>query len=433
MGKLSYLYVLAGFLFVCTTAEAQEPEEINIKKELMITDLSVVNDARADGPDGPWSFGGLMTRMAPSDAAAPQFVKDWLDTWRKGGSVNGFALDKRAAIDTRVIGPWMEKDGETSFENWKPNFANAPFRLLAVVYRPDILKKNEAGDFLNSGEGRFVFVVLDKDGNPQRFTVIFEYDLVGTDRADLKAWAERWHALGPLEFGADYNEALQLITDLFSGRDSDPRRPNGNALAQIRTNEVALGGPWQLREFNISENGKLENVTVKQTPHNSFRDKNDGATISAFVNENAAAIKKRDFNVPESFQGAPLIGGTSEVPPGFIWPLHQIEDKAARHAFSMMTCNGCHHKESGPKPDGALGFLHIGGRAKEQEAKLSVFLSGGAPVEDEFDPPTKRSFDDLAERQKALVQALNPRISILARSLAADDLSVAASRQSRPH
>ncbi len=281
MGKLSYLYVLAGFLFVCTTAEAQEPEEINIKKELMITDLSVVNDARADGPDGPWSFGGLMTRMAPSDTAAGQFLKDWLDTWRKGGTVNSFELDKRAAIDARVIGPWMEKDGETSFENWKPNFANAPFRLLAVVYRPDLVKENEGGDFENAGEGRFVFAALDEVGNALPFTVIFEYGLVGTDRADVKAWAERWHALGPLEFGADYNEALQLITDLFSGRDSDSRKPNGNALNQLRTNEIALGRPWQLREFNISQDGKLANVTVKQTPHNSVLDESHGYHLGA--------------------------------------------------------------------------------------------------------------------------------------------------------
>jgi hypothetical protein len=201
MGKLSYLYVLAGFLFVCPTAGAQEPEEINIKKELMITDLSVVNDARAEGPDGPWSFGGLMTRMAPSDAAGPQFVKDWLDTWRKGGSVNSFELDKREAIDAKVIGPWMEKDRESSFENWKPNLANASFRLLAVVYRPDLVKENEGGDFENAGEGRFVFAALDKVGNALPFTVIFEYGLVGTDRADVKAWAERWHALGRSNLG----------------------------------------------------------------------------------------------------------------------------------------------------------------------------------------------------------------------------------------
>jgi hypothetical protein len=156
-------------------------------------------------------------------------------------------------------------------------------------------------------------------------------------------------------------------------------------------------------------------------------------TISALVNENAAAIKNREFIVPESFQDAPLIGGTSEVPFDFNWPRLTIADNDARHKFAMMTCNGCHHKESGPKPDGALGFLHIGGRAKDREADLSVFLTGGAPVEDPTDATVKRSFNDLAERQKALVQALNPRISILARSLAADDLSVAASRQSRPH
>src|SRR4029077_11418754 len=94
----------------------------------------------------------------------------------------------------------------------------------------------------DAGEGRFVFTALDlRDGKtvdaaaPLPFTVIFEYGLKANDRSGVKAWAARWHGLGALSFGTDYNTRLQTITDAFSGRGSDLAKPNGNALDQLRT------------------------------------------------------------------------------------------------------------------------------------------------------------------------------------------------------
>ena len=111
------------------------PTGISIEKELMITDLSVVNDARA-AADGAWSFGGLMTALASNDA--PALVKQWLDSFERRQDVNGFPLPSRPAIRARLTRLWMAKDGATTFAAWTPNLANAPFRLLAIVYRPDL-------------------------------------------------------------------------------------------------------------------------------------------------------------------------------------------------------------------------------------------------------------------------------------------------------
>jgi hypothetical protein len=72
-----FTFGLTSLLCVAAHAQAPAPSFVT-EKELLITDLSVVNDARTLGPNGPWSFGGLMTRMAPTEAAAGQFVKDWL-------------------------------------------------------------------------------------------------------------------------------------------------------------------------------------------------------------------------------------------------------------------------------------------------------------------------------------------------------------------
>src|SRR5436190_18826350 len=80
--------------------------DIAIGKEMMITELSVVNDARDDGPDGQWSLGGLMRAMAPTAEDAGGFVKAWLHTWQVNGKVNGFPLEARLDITKVIISPW---------------------------------------------------------------------------------------------------------------------------------------------------------------------------------------------------------------------------------------------------------------------------------------------------------------------------------------
>ena len=154
----------------------------------------------------------------------------------------------------RLTSLWMAKDGATTFAAWTPNLANAPFRLLAIVYRPDLGVVDRDGTIRSAGEARFVFTALDlskvrplDEASPLPFTVIFEYGLRASDRDGVKAWAERWHRLGGMAFGADYNAALQAITDSFTGR-SEPEA--AGRLNQLRTNE-GLALPWQLREFRF--------------------------------------------------------------------------------------------------------------------------------------------------------------------------------------
>ncbi len=67
----------------------------------------MVNDARADGPNGAWSFGGLMAAMAPRPEDAGSFVKAWLKTWQTTTTINGFPLQARPDIEQVIIAPWM--------------------------------------------------------------------------------------------------------------------------------------------------------------------------------------------------------------------------------------------------------------------------------------------------------------------------------------
>jgi len=389
-----------------------------IERELMIRDLSVVNDPRANTPDGPWSFGGLIKAMAgPTDPS--RFVVNWLKTWETDQTINGFVVDKRVDIRTKVIEPWKVRDGQAGVpdDTWTVNLANAPMRLLAIVNRID-LTRGTPTSVLNAGEGRFVFGVLKPDptdptklGGPMQFTVIFEYEQVATSREQLRGWARQWHALGTMPFGPAYNIALQQISDRFSGPNKAPLKPHGNALNQLRTNEIELVLPlnasrgWELREFNI-KNGFLTPVTTKQSPANQFH---LNPQLTKFIDNNEAEIKDGTFDIPVKFDNNPFLAGSSIVAPppqGFFWkvPSGDTVDNQARHMVALGSCNGCHHRETA-----TTAFLHVGVRQANAQAELSGFLQGDGNggdlmVEDPINAAIKRPFNDLKDRAKILKQ-----------------------------
>jgi hypothetical protein len=428
-GRSAFLAVAACSIAAAAPAEEictfTAPKDISIEKELLITDLSVVNDVRASGAGGAWSFGGLMTALAPGDAAG--LVKQWLESFGRRQEINRFPLPQRPAIRARLIEPWIKRDGARSFAAWTPNLANAPFRLLAISYRPDLGIVTKDGAIRSAGEARFVFTALDlsKTGNlddapPLPFTVIFEYGLTASDRDGVKLSAERWHGLGRLAFGADYNAALQVITDGFAGRDGKPT----GALNQIRTNE-ALALPWQLREFHLdTASGRLVNAPLKDTPHRSF-------TAAQALSD--AISRHPDDDLPKAF-----LSGSVDIPnKTFRWPRMQIANNVLRHNFALRTCNGCHSAETGAKADDHAaeptqhrGFRHISGRMRNERARLSEFMTGDPALV--MDPTGKlHTFCDLKIRQQALHEALNPKPPAQDASRAADDLAIARKRRER--
>ncbi len=375
-------------------------------RELMITALGVVEDpvrtTWTEFPANPkaaaWTFGKLMTDMAgtrdPSD-----FTLDWLAKWESAQAVNGFNVRARTAIRTLVTNPWLAASGG---DGKRLDMTKAPFRLLAIVNRFD-LRKLSSG---NAGEGRFVFGVLDTRFTPARqtqFTVILEYKLPAATSADVRTWARNWHVLRDLVPGtAEYNDRLQALTDRFAGKNAAPTRPNGSSLGQLRTNEIALSAPWELREFNLSPTtGLLREVTVAQTPDSSLNPARGGSgtALRDYVNAKAEEIIAGTYVVPRNRNSAPFRGGSSlnnidfwDARPG------QITNARARHKFSLNTCNGCHGRETN------TSFLQIRPREAGQVATLAGFLTGI----DVRDPVTStvRHFDDLARRNADLKKVL---------------------------
>lgn len=385
-------------------AEAVDPE-----KSLVIRDPRVVEDptrtfnpcTSAGTPMGAWTFGRLMQQMANRSATRikPQkFVRQWLRQWENDQVVNGQVVPKRSRITSLIIDPWLQASGGAGKQL---DLAKAPFRLLAIVNRVDLRDGSSSGS--SAGEARFVFGALGPGCQPLEFTVIFEFGIQRNDCRAVRDWARQWYDLGSLELGSgEYNAALEAITEQFVRAGAAPSKPNGSALNQLRTNEIVLSNEWELREFNLSADGALKQVTVKMTPDLSF---NRTAVLANFVNGNEADILADKHVVPDQFpDGNSFLAGAAPMPGQVFWdnpttgPL--ITSREARHKFSLQTCNGCHQGETG------TGFTHIKPAPFGVPAGLSGFMTGISVV-DPSDGSPIREFNELQRRSADLDQLVN--------------------------
>jgi hypothetical protein len=378
-------------------------------KSLMVVDTGVVRDpARAGNPCmagsnamGPWSFGHLMTEMANTGATGvtpSAFVGNWLKQWTVPQAINGPPVPARSQIVPKVITPWLAASGGGSL-----NMAKAPMRLLAIVNRID-LHDNAAYGTASGGELRFVFGVMSSNCQPTPFAVILEYGVPPMSCPALKAYAAKWQALTGMTPGTPaYNAALQAITDPITNHGAMPSKPNGSAINQVRTNEISLNFPWELREFRVDAAHQLRETTTKQTPIGTF---NDTATFTLQANANAAAILNHTYVVPMViFPGpTPYLSGNAPVPsapgkPNFWRGSPAIANNDVRSFASLNTCNGCHSGET------ATAFVHVNPSSPfASPAALSGFLTGET-IPDPSVPATMRTYHDLQDRKQKL-QAL---------------------------
>ena len=425
------LLAIAGSISLSAAAQPQPARKINTDSQLMITDLRVVEDPIRTNPragaNATWTFKYLIENMAGKQDPS-EFAMNWLKQWETDRLINGHIAPARPAIRQLVIEPWLKASGGR-----KLDLAKAPFKLLAIVNRMD-LRVHEDTRVATAGEGRFVFGVLGSDGKPLPplagdaaggFTVIFEYELVATKMDQLRDWAMRWAQLGEHPLGSPlYNQALERITRSFTDRNSAPAKPNGSSLNQVRTNELALGSLWELREFGIDAvSGQLQQRTTAVTP--DVLTLNGTPALAELINNNEAALLNETFVPSKEHLAASSIAGPfqfSDFPNNSVgrtftaielfapfydipWSAAGIRSNEARHSFALNTCGGCHRSETG------TGFLQIGfptnhklPRSLGTAAALAGFLTGIDTL-DPVEPATTRRFGDL-ERRKADLEAL---------------------------
>ncbi|MCY1043929.1 Ig-like domain-containing protein [Corallococcus sp. bb12-1] len=369
----------------CESATACDPATCSVVpfQELLITDLSVVEDPVRTTGNGAWTFGTLMREMN-GGADPSQLVRTWLRTWEQPQFLQASVAPPRPAIRDLVTDAWEARSGGPG----QPlDFNTAPFRLLAIVNRIDLRQEGVA-----SGEGRFVFGVLDPFGFPMPFTVIFEYVLPGGSPEELQRWARDWHELTRLGIAhPDYRPKLQALTDRFTKASVAPGRFMGSAISQVRTNENSLDFEWELREFHFGATG-LAPAPVALTPEFFL---SNSPMLGNYINQNQAAILAGTHDVPATFQGQPFQAASSITPFFFFFNASGVNAEA-RHQFSVNTCNGCHAGETN------TFFLHVGPREQGQQAFISPFLVSASPTPDPTGAGPGRVFQDLGRRRDDL-------------------------------
>jgi len=403
-------------------------------RSLMITDPDVTADSGrtfdpcdvdGDGSlgnvNGAWSFKTLITNMAPP-GSGQQFTHNWLREWMTLQTVNTFDILARTNIQNFFPG-WDGVNASTLDMN------SLPFRLLAIVNRIDLAKTSAYGTTGNPGEIRFVFGLVDQNsgscssgnlGSTRQMTVIFEYGDINGSCTAIKDRANQWIDLSDLALGSPaYNAALQIITDDVTQQNAVPSKPNRSALNQLRTNEIALSFPWQLREFVIDAvSTNLISATIKQTPDpDMFRSffAPGSATMALYMEQNAIDILCESHVVPELFKGLHFLGSHADYGFGTIWisptnpanlpstfpACHQTNvslgtpsvQGEVRHKFSLNTCDDCHSGETN------TAFTHV--KPGTFPTALSGFLTG-IVVNDPAGEPVKRKFNDLLRRGQIL-------------------------------
>jgi hypothetical protein len=425
------------------------------KNSILITDLRVVEDStrtwnyctQKGNVNGPWTFGTLMRQLASksptqiaSDSALSVYIKTWLKNWETTRVINRDSVKPRMLVDSIILNPWQSKSQSNGAPVGRLDMRFAPFKLIAIVNRFDL----RSG--LTCGEGRLVFCLIDPNcGGPLQFTVIFEYGINKPNTCrDQHAWAQQWVNLKNFPLGsAQYNRALQNITDQFTKCGTNPTKTNQSSLNQLRTNEIALVLPtsvnhklWEFREFTLSNpSGNLGHNIVKQAAADKYNARVVDTNVQrmvAFVNQHQASINAGTDIVPSTWQGAPFVGGacrvlgaaTGQSPAAYHWDGTSsanastfITDDNARFNYSLQSCSGCHAGET------QTAFTHINPAFFGRQAGLSGFLSGvkgiGGAIDFDRDSanllmqvqdaamrpssnPTLRNFNDIDRRARDL-------------------------------
>jgi len=405
------------------------PSAVDPRRELMITDLSVVNDPtrtfdicnNTGNPNGAWTFKTLMTNMAnqPFTGIDPAvFTENWLQSWNVNHTINTFPVPARPNIGALVLNSWPRIAG-------KLDLNRAPFRLLAIVNRVD-LRGNQIYGGGSAGEGRLVFGVVNRNSgggcSTTRFTVIFEYGVPISGCTNVKNYGQQWVNLGGIALGsAAFNPALQAITDQFTTANAAPNKPNRSALNQLRTNENALNPLWELREFVLPGRTPvatmLNIVSTKNTPHHSH---NNTALLANYMNSGLTSV-------PLTHLGSPFLTGSNfnfSTADGSVWNAAGATN-ANRHRVSLDTCNACHGGETRANGNPAVAFpvangpetsfVHVDVRLPAAQSRLSKFLLGTGnlavpttfPKNDPINGIPQRSFGDLLRRQQDLANLMN--------------------------
>jgi|GEM_PF-807441 len=395
----------------CTT-EALAKVTASPRAQLYINAPEVLSDARArnsvnnSGPGGAWSFAFAMREIlelpadpgvVPANLLAEERAVDSFIEMFSAQTVNGISAPARSQTRELLTKSWVKrKDSAGIQRRW---LGGAPFKLLAIVNRMDIVKRTSTGalDPTTTGEGRLVFGFTGTGS----MSVIFEYNLpvgslnptTGTTQA---SWTALWRDLKnhlqdtdskrtgvqpdqslanqpSLSDKARYLTALEAVTNRFVRRTSQKRSPTASptqaAISQIRTNEF-IEDPWQLREIVRGRSSAGTAVLRAATTKNALvptqaveagkrpvtiRDDRDlgdwvdrNVSCSNATNLSSCRFTPADFQLPQSIaiKGKTFRSGSISNADFGRW-FDADQGNLKRRFFALQSCDGCHQSETG--------------------------------------------------------------------------------------
>ena len=204
----------------------------------------------------------------------------------------------------------------------------------------------------------------------------------------MAKWAKDWHELEVTEGNLtedgftftpteEYLLKLNELTDRFSKRGSDIRKPNANPINQVRTNDFIQSALWQMREFNLVSKETAHQVkatpdretklvvdeafqsidiglwttTTKNNPmvRENGLDEELAKPLARWINQRENYIVGADVGprAPEWMEG-PVANQPHELD-GFSYKFQSenIRVNLARYKYSLSTCSGCHTGDTG--------------------------------------------------------------------------------------
>lgn len=385
LGVISLVWTLSYTLPLTSQTNTRDLQTNN--RDLIVLDIEVVGHDIIPGISA-LSVHKVLENVAP-ERSPGSHLKDIL---QMHADLFGSSA-RKDSLESIAIGPWMQRDGvgKEEIDSWVPASETAPFRLLAIVNRPDLHQREAVGKASSFGQVRFVYCLVKstfegsiRDRPCTSFLMSVEVDILSDGNSEevvrrfLLAWTDLrsldptmltsldrfaviMEALGELSAVSVAVNINEIETDLALGK------------------SPALDATWVMRSFILDPlTGDPRPIAIA-----SYRDRTWIAKICGIleelqpvlVSEMPALVRDAQSNATRSDLTATmsLSDSRSEISsivretcpkldPSWFEPLTQ--------SLAEGTCNGCH----GTVTDTL--FTHISPRDVGREARLSRFLLG---------------------------------------------------------
>ena len=287
----------------------------------------------------------------------------------------------------------------------------APFRLLAVAFRPDLAEfrcgaATEGSDACGA-EIHFEFGQIDASGAPVKAAVIAEFAVRRQSKAEFQAMLTDWKGLAAID---NAGALAKAVSEKWA------RYQPAFSIGRVRLSANLLS-VWIMQQYSFDGAGKF--VVASALPGEIDPVKwNGGDPKKCQLTADAASFMKT-YNgdarsVPDQFlRQAAMAGARTPIEVGAGY------SRDVRFGLGANTCSGCHFQETGTY------VVHIKGRKRGEKSALSAFLTGnGASGDASYGEPTcgyhaqkdqgtcysdaapKREFNDLLRRRLYLDTAL---------------------------